>query len=173
MMRVQALGGVDGYRSELIAGEEPELCVRLRANGWEIHALGVPMTMHDAAMTRFGQWWTRTLRTGYAYAQGVYLHGAPPERHCVRQLTSAVLWGLALPAAIIVAVAWAGPWAALLCLLYPLQMLRLALESHGSVYTRIVRGTFLVLAKFPEIQGGLRFLRLRLTSGPARLIEYK
>ena len=33
LMRTAALRQVDGYRADLIAGEEPELCVRLRARG--------------------------------------------------------------------------------------------------------------------------------------------
>src|SRR5688572_2789096 len=34
MMRVDALAAVNGYRPDLIAGEEPELCIRLRAANW-------------------------------------------------------------------------------------------------------------------------------------------
>ncbi|HEX7637313.1 MAG TPA: glycosyltransferase family A protein, partial [Burkholderiaceae bacterium] len=37
LMRLDALRAVGGYRESLIAGEEPELCVRLRAAGWKIH----------------------------------------------------------------------------------------------------------------------------------------
>ncbi len=39
MMRVAALRDVGGYREDLIAGEEPELCVRLRQAGWRIWRL--------------------------------------------------------------------------------------------------------------------------------------
>ena len=35
-MRVEAFEAVGGYRAQLIAGEEPELCVRLREIGWKI-----------------------------------------------------------------------------------------------------------------------------------------
>ena len=34
LMRIDALEAVNGYRADLIAGEEPELCVRLRIAGW-------------------------------------------------------------------------------------------------------------------------------------------
>lgn len=57
MMRLDALKSIGGFRSELIAGEEPELCVRLRKAGWKIYRLQDNMAWHDAAMTRFGQWW--------------------------------------------------------------------------------------------------------------------
>ena len=99
MMRAQALAEANGYRAELIAGEEPELCVRLRAAGWRIWRLGNEMTLHDAAMTRFGQWWKRSKRAGYAFGEGVRLHGAPPERHYVPHARRALVWGILLPAA--------------------------------------------------------------------------
>ena len=82
-MRVNAFDDVGGFRSGLIAGEEPELCVRLRLRGWKIWRLDEEMTLHDAAMTRFAQWWKRTMRCGYAYAEGAKLHGAPPEKYRV------------------------------------------------------------------------------------------
>ena len=101
LMRVAALQEVGGFDPDLIAGEEPELCVRLRAKGWEIWRLDAEMTLHDAAMTRFGQWWQRTRRGGYAFAEGAALHGAAPERHCVPNLRRLILWGMVLPLATI------------------------------------------------------------------------
>ena len=173
MMRVAALRATGGYRDDLIAGEEPELCVRLRAKGWQIHVLGAEMTLHDAAMTRFGQWWTRTLRSGYAFAEGAHLHGASPERHGVRSLNSALAWGLMLPLAIAAACWVAGPWALALLLLYPLQALRLFWGGRGTSRHRALRAIFLVFGKLPEIQGALRYWRLRSLKRNARLIEYK
>jgi GT2 family glycosyltransferase len=38
MMRVEAFQQVGGFNPALIAGEEPELCVRLRQKGWKISA---------------------------------------------------------------------------------------------------------------------------------------
>ena len=70
MMRIDALDAGGGYREDLIAGEEPELCVRLRAAGWKIWRLDHEMTLHDAAMLHFSQWWRRQMRSGYAFAQG-------------------------------------------------------------------------------------------------------
>ena len=79
LMRADAFAAACGFRADLIAGEEPELCVRLRANGWKVWRLAEEMTLHDATMTRFGQWWRRTLRGGYAFAEGASLHGAAPD----------------------------------------------------------------------------------------------
>ncbi len=173
MMRAAAFEGVQGFRADMIAGEESELCLRLRAAGWRIWRLGAEMARHDAAMLRFGQWWTRSLRTGYSYALGAHLHGAPPERHRVRERRSALVWGLLLPAAAcVLALAW-SPWALLLLLAYPLQVARLAQSGGRSRRENWWRAAFLVLGKFPEMLGQARFLTARLRGGPARLIEHK
>jgi len=168
MFRAEALAQVGGYRDDLIAGEEPELCIRLRQRGWAIRCLPAEMTRHDAAMTRFGQWWRRTVRAGYAFAEGARLHGAPPERHWVKPLRSALAWSLAPPLLALIAT-WAWGSIGLLPLLaYPLQVARLALRGEGAA-----RALFLVLGKFPEAQGALRYARLALLKQRGGLIEYK
>lgn len=168
MMRTEALLAVGGYRDGLIAGEEPELCVRLRQNGWRIHRLDREMTLHDAAMTRFAQWWRRTVRGGHAFEEGAWLHGAPPERHWVKEARRARVWGLFLPLTIVLTTAALGPWASVLALAYPLQWLRLY-RRNGSART----SAFLVIGKFAEAWGALKFhmSRLRGVAGP--IIEYK
>jgi len=167
LMRVAALQAVGGFDPDLIAGEEPELCVRLRAKGWEIWRLDAEMTLHDAAMTRFGQWWQRTRRGGYAFAEGAALHGAPPERHCVPNLRRLILWGMVLPLVTVLGVV-VTPWALVLLLVWPAQVLRLRLR--GLPWYRAV---FLTLSKLPEAQGALIYARHRLARTRARLIEYK
>lgn len=119
LMRADAFAAVGGFRPDLIAGEEPELCVRLRANGWKIWRLAAEMTLHDAGMTRFSQWWRRSLRAGHAYAEGAYLHGQPPERHWLRESRRAWLWGLGIPLVIALACLLLGGWGLLLLLIYP------------------------------------------------------
>ena len=97
VMRHDAVAAIGGYRAALIAGEEPELCLRLRRAGWKIWRLDAPMTRHDAAMTRFSQWWRRSRRAGHAFAEGAMLHGGGPERHWVGETRRALLWGAVLP----------------------------------------------------------------------------
>lgn len=173
MMRVSAFESVNGFRSDLIAGEEPELCVRMRGQGWRIRRLGEDMALHDAAMSRFGQWWRRTLRGGYAFAQGVALHGASPERCGVRESRSAWLWGLGMPVGIVTLSAWLGAWAIGLWLIYPLQVIRLAARGGRSARDNWWRAGFLVLGKFPEMLGQLKFLYHRYLGVRPRPIEYK
>lgn len=166
LFRTSAFVSAGGYNPSLIAGEEPELCVRLRAAGWEIWRLDAEMTLHDAAMTRFSQWWKRMRRGGHAFAEGAALHGAPPERHFVRETRSAVLWGGVLPIVALLGAA-VTPWALLLILALPLQALRLAR------YMGFTRASFIVIGKFPEAMGVAEYWLRRLTGRRARLIEYK
>jgi GT2 family glycosyltransferase len=168
MARVAAVQGVGAFDPQVIAGEEPELCVRLRRAGWEIHRLEAEMGWHDAAMSRFGQWWRRATRAGYAYALGAALHGAPPERHYVRELRRALVWGAALPLAALALALAVSPWALALFAAYPAQIARIA-RREGDV----TRAAFLVLAKVPEALGAARFALDRARSRAPAIIEYK
>jgi GT2 family glycosyltransferase len=173
MMRVSAFESVRGFRVDLVAGEEPELCVRLRASGCRIWRLADEMALHDAAMTRFGQWWTRTLRGGHAFAQGKHLHGTPPERYGVRESYSAWFWGLGVPLGVFGLVWWLGVWALMLMLVYPLQIFRLAMRGRRSARENWWYAGFLVLGKFPEMLGQVKFLFHQHLGGRSRLMEYK
>jgi hypothetical protein len=173
LLRSSALLETGGYRDDLIAGEEPELCVRLRQRGWQIEVLPLPMTLHDAAMTRFHPWWRRTMRSGYAYAEGARLHGDPPERHFVRQRNSALAWSIGLPLASAAAAPFIGVHALGLWLLYPLQFMRLAAKHDGPPRLKLARASSLLIGKFAETQGILHYWRLQALGRRGRLIEYK
>lgn len=171
MMRMYALDQVAGFNPRLIAGEEPEMCLRMRAKGWEIWRIDAEMALHDAAMTRFSQYWKRTRRGGHAWAEGAAMHGRSPERHGVRGLLRALGWGLALPLLALLGTLLT-PWALLLLLAYPLQIARLALKAGGSRYAW-AKAALMTLGKVAEAQGALGYARRRLTRAEARLIEYK
>jgi GT2 family glycosyltransferase len=173
LMRVSSFRKAGGYRPELICGEEPELCVRLRQAGWRIWCLDTDMTVHDAAMYRFGQWWKRMLRGGYAYAIGVSLHGGPPERHWVREYRSAWIWGLWIPLGICSSTLIFGVGALALFLIYPLQVTRLAFRGQRSARENWWRAAALVLCKFPEMLGELKHMIDRYADRRVQLIEYK
>lgn len=163
LMRYDAVQAVGGFDASLIAGEEPELCRRLRANGGEIWRIDAEMTLHDAAMTRFGQWWRRSVRAGHAFAEGAARHGFD---HWGAETRRALIWGAALPLAVVLA-ALVHPAGWLLALAYPAQVLRLARRGG------LAWGAFTVLGKFAEAQGALGYYGTRLRGRRARLIEYK
>lgn len=173
MVREDVFEAEGGYRADLIAGEESELCVRLRAVGMKIWRLDAEMALHDAAMTRFGQWWKRARRSGYAYAAGKHLHGSSPEMHRVKESRRIWIWGLGIPAVAVSSTIWLGGWGLAMLLAYPAQIVRIALRGTRSIKENWWRALFLVLGKFPEAIGQLNFLYNRLAGKTARLIEYK
>lgn len=167
VLRRSAVEAAGGYRDSLIAGEEPELCLRLRREGWKIWRIDAEMALHDIAMTHIGQWWRRAKRYGHAIAEGTVLHGSGPEKYCVAQTRRALIWGFGLPVVALLGTL-ITPFALLLLLLWPVQVLRL--RVRGTSWTEAV---FLTLGKLPEAQGILEYYWRRLNKRDAALIEYK
>lgn len=176
MMRASAFTEVGGFNADLIAGEEPELCVRLRRAGHLIERLDAEMTLHDADMTRFSQWWRRAVRAGHAYAEGAHLHGASPERHWAREARRIWLWGALVPG---VALGGALPTLGASTLLlwgYPLSAARVYRHTRARGRTpteAALCGVFTTLGKFAELQGTVRFHLGRLAGRRSGIIEYK
>ena len=126
MFRVAAFREAGGFDAAIIAGEEPELCFRLRQKEWTIQRIDHEMTLHDAAMTSFVQWWKRNVRAGHAYAQGAHLHGHSPEHYNIRSTRSNWVWGLMLPLGIVIAATLTRGFGLLLLAMYPLLGARVA-----------------------------------------------
>lgn len=173
LMRVEAFKAVDGFNEMLIAGEEPELCVRLRQAGWLIWRLDAEMTKHDAALFKFSQWWKRTTRAGYAFAQGADLHGGPPEYHWVAEMKRARIWGAYIPILALILVVVKPLLALILLTLYPLQILKLTLKSNFPFKVALIHAYYLVIGKFPEMVGQSKFLWRKFHHKKIQLIEYK
>lgn len=172
LVRVAAFEAVEGFLPQLIAGEEPDLCVRLRDQGWKIWRLDAEMTQHDMAMTHFSQWWARTVRSGYGMAEVSWLHRMSPARIWKRETLSAIFWGGVVPVVIGFGALIHSAVLALL-LIYPVQIFRVAFRE--GVFTREswLYAVFMTLAKFAALQGHLKLLWRRWRGGAIRLIEYK
>jgi GT2 family glycosyltransferase len=183
MIRVAALVEVGGYDPRVIAGEEPEMCVRLRARGWAIERLDEEMTLHDAGMTRFSQWWKRNVRAGHAYAQANAMHGSPPERFRRRELRSIQFWATVPLVLTCGGVALLGAFAPRWCglgltplLAYPALAAKIALRrikcgqplADSTVYALAV-----VTGKFAQYQGVRKFRAARRRGKQSEIIEYK
>ncbi len=175
MMRVEAFQQVGGFNPALIAGEEPELCVRLRQKEWKILRIDAEMTLHDAQMLHFSQWWKRALRAGHAYAEGAWMHGRGTG-HWRRASWSIWFWGFYLPL-LALGLAWPSHGLTLLLLVgYPVLASRIFLKQrrqnictqHAALYALSC-----VVGKFAQIGGTLGFLRTRLLGTKSTLIEYK
>ncbi len=177
MMRVDALKQVGGFNSRLIAGEEPELCIRLRRNGGRILRINAEMTRHDAHITHFSQWWTRSLRSGYGYAEGVWLHGRSPERHWVKESRRIWFWGLILPLLTVIAF-WATKGLSLVLLIAAYSYLFYRVYSMTRLrgcdrQTAMFYALFCIIDKYPMVQGQIKFHILRLLKRQSTIVEYK
>jgi GT2 family glycosyltransferase len=176
LLRVDALRAVDGYNPSVIAAEDDELAVRLRRAGGRIVRIDVVSTLHDAAMTRVGQWWRRAVRCGHGYAQVNDLHGEAPEHYFATEVRRACVWGLALPA---FAAALAPPTLGLsigLLAAYPLQAARTygrarlrGLTARQSAYW----SASCTAAKLPEGLGVLKYHVDKIRRRKPTIIEYK
>lgn len=177
LFRLAAFRGVGGYRASVIAGEEPELCQRLRRAGWSVYRIDAEMTLHDAAMYRFSQFWKRAKRAGHAYAEGAALHGKGPDRHGVRGTRSAIVWGIAIPLAGIAIAWWTFGLSLLMALgLYVFQVWRIRaghIKRGRPTSDATLLGVFTMLAKPAQASGVLLYWRRRLLGQTATLIEYK
>ena len=173
LISVRAFKSVGGYRDDVIAAEDNELSVRLRAAGWRIRRLEAEMTTHDAAILRFSQWWRRVIRSGYGFALGVHLHGKKPERHFVWESRRAWLWGLLLPLTCTgISIAF-WPFGVMALLIYLLQFSRQMIRNSGTISERAILALFQMLARFPEVIGQINFLQDYLLTRERTLIEYK
>ncbi|MCX7143543.1 MAG: glycosyltransferase [Proteobacteria bacterium] len=79
LVRRDVLERVDGFDQSLIAGEEPEMCRRIRAHGYRIVHIDAPMTRHDLAVNTFRAYWRRAFRAGHAYAEIASRFRAGPD----------------------------------------------------------------------------------------------
>lgn len=173
LVRVAPFLEVGGFNAELIAGEEPELCLRLRANGWKIWRLDSTMTLHDAAMYRFAQWWTRGVRSGFGYAQvwsATRRRGTGLYR---LELVRALVWAGVIPFVLFCAATFDVGLSLLLIGIYGLQVSRIAVRRGVARAHSWQFGLFAVLAKFPELQGALTFGWRAIIGGARTAILYK
>jgi len=172
MMRLKALDVVGLFDPTLVAGEEPELCSRLRSHGWGIWRLDAAMTRHDAAMARFGQWTRRAFRSGVGYAQAWSRTRGRADRLYTAQLRSAVFWAAVIPLSAIVVAALLRKPSAILVIpaVYALQIGRIAARRGLSTGWSWRYASLMLVAKLPEFLGALSYMLKRDRSAP---IDYK
>jgi glycosyltransferase involved in cell wall biosynthesis len=176
LARADAFSGICGFNASMVAGEEPEMCYRFRQAGWKLYNLDEDMTLHDAAMYRFRQWWRRAVRGGLAYAQGCYLHRKDREAHFRLENLRIFAWAFVIPSITLIAAIAAGPAAFLALAIYPLQVVRQYLKAariHAVPGDACIYAFFSVLEKFPQFLGQATFVRRLALAEKPRIIEYK
>lgn len=177
LMDAAIFRSVGGFRDDLIAGEEPELCSRIRAQGGRVLRIDAPMTLHDARMTSLSQWWMRNVRAGHANAEGAVRNEAEGGPRASRETRSTVIWGMALPAGILAMLLFAGVFPAVLFSgIYVVQVARIALrrpKPNFGTADQWLYAASCVFGKLPNAQGQLRFWRNQRTGDQSAIIEYK
>jgi hypothetical protein len=132
------------------------------------------MTLHDANVTRFSQWWTRAVRAGHAYAEVAAMHSEASARQRMIKSLKTLFWAFVLPVTAMGLIPWTRGVSAASLLLYPANVIRIALRLRRDGEARPwTVATFLMLSKFPEAIGWLRYQTGRLTGKRSKLIEYK
>jgi GT2 family glycosyltransferase len=176
MVRASVFRDSGGFDPRLIAGEEPELCFRLRRGGWKVVRLENDMTRHDSGVLSLRQSWKRAIRYGHACTGQALRHGLSGDSKSVRRMGSIVMWGVAIPGVGILG-AWATGGASLvLFLLYAILYGRVfrheRSRGRSSADARLQAG-WVVLAKFGEAIGCVQFLHGKLLGNESGLVEYK
>ena len=183
LFRVSALHSVGGYNPLMIAGEEPELCLRLREAGWNVISNGKEMTWHDVAIDRFDQWWRRAKRTGFGFAALIDLHREDADPSWRRLLWSAGAWSMVLTAtmlmlvaAVVTANSWLGFATLFLFVILLAAISRTALRSRrrfNGIGDALRWSGLLYVSKLAQMHGFLSQRVARRRSLQPKIIEYK
>lgn len=180
MVRSADFDAIGGFDPVVIAAEDDEFCTRMRKSGKTLRRIPVVMTHHDAAMTRFGQWWQRAVRSGHGFAQVGDLH--PDYFHPEKRRV--VVFGAILPMLALVGVLLWWPLALLVLAAYALSYVRTVQGLRRADMTpktparlplklALHQAVFLTLSKFPNLLGMLRYYRRKARGSAMRIIEYK
>ena len=173
MVRSTTFAQLDGFRPRIIASEDEEFCLRMRALGPRVHRLPRLMTRHDADMDRLAQWWRRTVRSGHGFAEVGGLHPV----HFVAERRRVWFYGGLCPAVLLAGlVTGVWPVVALSVAAYALNWLRTA---QGLLQSGQPRGhaahmaALLTLSKIANMQGMLTYYLRRWRGADMQIIEYK
>lgn len=172
LVRTAAFQQAGGFNPSVIAAEDDEFCLRVGMAGFALKRIAQEMTLHDADMHHFSQWWQRSVRNGHGFAQLGTLH----PNHLSKERTRVLVFGLLLPSL-----------SALLLAIKPLFLVGIAVLYLGS-YLRTVQGLisggmsrryalqqsfFLSLSKFPNLIGMATYHLRRSRGADMNIIEYK
>jgi GT2 family glycosyltransferase len=171
LVRVKALQDVGGYTNYFIAGEEPEMCYRMRQRNWQIYRLDEEMTLHDANIIHFRQWWRRANRAGFAFALSAKEHGQGDEKFGVRQASSSLVWSGFLAGILLLSLF--SPYTLFVLFIFPFQIIRLFLKQKERSLYGFKSCFFLMISKLPEALGVMELIIKTIKKQDYKIIEYK
>ncbi len=172
LVRAPVFREIGGFNPALVCSEDEDFVIRLRKAGWLAWRLGETMTHHDLAMTRFAQWWKRTVRTGHGFAEVGRMH--PP--HFAAELWRVRFYGGLLPVLGLAGLVLSPLLTGAVLGVYLLSWLRTARglkrQGMGSMMA-LHQAAYLTLSKLPNMVGVLTYHVRRLRGSAMKLIEYK
>jgi cellulose synthase/poly-beta-1,6-N-acetylglucosamine synthase-like glycosyltransferase len=172
VIRAQVFAQSGGFRDDMIAAEDDELFLRIRAMGWQTWVLDAPMCTHDINMHRFGPWYRRAIRAGHSFEELAHLHPGTARA----QRRRALFWAGGLPVlALVLAMVW-PPLVLGVLALYAASVARLSLRyrAMGLAWGWAMQAAGLMLvSKFANLYGMGTFWARRLRRKRAQIIEYK
>lgn len=178
MMRLSLFQTIGGFDQSLIAGEEPEICFRFRQAGGKILRIDADTSRHDMNMTSLKQWWRRSRRGGYAFAEEAWIHRNQPGQYRIRHCLRIWFWALGLPGITIALVPVTGGLSLVLwpigytITLYKTYHWASQHRQYSTSYAWLY-SLFCLFIKFPELHGQLEFLILKFLRRRRQIIEYK
>lgn len=158
-----------GFDANLIAGEEPEFYLRLRSEGYRILCLDEEMGFHDSDIDSYYQWFTRSSRTGFAYAN------AKEWGYWQKERRSLIIWGGLLPLIFLASLFPVPLLSVAIVLLYIFQVFR-SYKSLNIPYgrgDRLTLASFFIIDKFSEFFGYLKYNWAKWCKKNQTIIEYK
>jgi cellulose synthase/poly-beta-1,6-N-acetylglucosamine synthase-like glycosyltransferase len=180
MVRKHVLEEVNGFDDSLIAGEEPDMCRRIRGRGYLIVHVNRPMTGHELAINGFRQYWRRAVRSGYAYAEIAHRYRNTPipfwyKESCRNLLHSGILLAILMAGSALALILRSLMPLGIAVLLMIVLSIRTAFRSRwksSNPVTLVLYGLHSHLQKIPISVGQVRFWRDRWKGRRPVLIEY-
>jgi cellulose synthase/poly-beta-1,6-N-acetylglucosamine synthase-like glycosyltransferase len=180
LVRRSAMAEVGGFDPTLNAGEEPELCARLRAKGWNILHIDAPMVRHDLAIRTFKAYARRSYRSGIAYAEVTHrmqeLGDALWQHEARRDLVHGLLY-MALPLLLVLAFVMHVLAGVALGLMAVAVLLRSAWRCRerapGNVLLALQYAVHSHVQKIPACFGQLAWKRAHARKQRLALVDYK
>jgi len=175
IIRAQLFFKLGGFNEYLVAGEEPELCSRVKQKDKRILRIKQLMALHDSGQMMFKQWWARTLRNGVAIAQSIAPQHEQRFVYAFKNVLSIVSWVFILPIVLILSVMY-SPFSLLLLLIYPLKVLHIYSKSLHDIETkrdRLIYSLFCIVGKLPEFVGIIKYMMNYLLKRQQKIVEHK
>ena len=169
LWRADAIINAGLFDETLHAGEEPELCHRLRRRGLRVWRLKAAMGTHDANLLGFGPWSRRMVRSGFSFAQLVGRGGNDIEPQWRRELIRIFVWAFAVPTAIVFGVLTGTVWIVVVGFAaWAMLLARMTLRSWSagqSLSWAVTSSALNLVGKFWQVGGIFQYVRGRYLSG--------